>query len=82
MEGREDVQLELLRVTAENLKPVQTLVRSIFPVSYSDNFYRECLDNELVGAIFRCGEAIAIVAVKPESFETGPVLYIRSFGGA
>ncbi|KAF1762331.1 hypothetical protein GCK72_010593 [Caenorhabditis remanei] len=72
--------LKLQRVTPENLKTVRTLVTSIFPVSYSDKFYQECVDNELVGVIIHNGEAIAIVAVKPENFETGQVLYIRSFG--
>ena len=74
--------LKLQRVTPENLKTVRTLVTSIFPVSYSDKFYQECVDNELVGVIIHNGEAIAIVAVKPENFETGQVLYIRSFGGS
>ncbi|CAI2348168.1 unnamed protein product [Caenorhabditis sp. 36 PRJEB53466] len=70
----------LERVTQHNLKAVQTLVRSIFPVTYSDKFYQECVENDLVGVILRNGEAIAIVAVKPENFESGPCLYIRSFG--
>ncbi|PIC42300.1 hypothetical protein B9Z55_009424 [Caenorhabditis nigoni] len=78
--GDEQLQLQLEPVTAENLKTVRTLVASIFPVSYSDKFYQECLENDLVGVIVKNGEAIAIVAVKPENFESGLVLYIRSFG--
>ncbi|CCD61771.1 N-terminal methionine N(alpha)-acetyltransferase NatE [Caenorhabditis elegans] len=74
------LELRLQRVTAENIKTVRILVSSIFPVSYSDKFYQECMNNELTGVVIRNGEAIAIVAVKPENFETGRVLYIRSFG--
>ncbi|EGT39834.1 hypothetical protein CAEBREN_22845 [Caenorhabditis brenneri] len=80
-ESTEDsIDLKLERVTTENLKSVRILVTSIFPVSYSDKFYQECTENELTGVVIRHGEAIAIVAVKPESLECGPVLYIRSFG--
>uniref|UniRef100_A0A8R1EL14 Uncharacterized protein n=1 Tax=Caenorhabditis japonica TaxID=281687 RepID=A0A8R1EL14_CAEJA len=75
--------IDLERVTTQNMQTVRILVQSIFPVSYSPKFYQECLENELTGVLMRRGEAIAIVSVKPEQVDLfGAVLYIRSLGGA
>ncbi|CAI5446744.1 unnamed protein product [Caenorhabditis angaria] len=71
--------MELVRVTLENWKTVKTLVASIFPVSYSEKFFVECLENDLSQTIIVNNEAIAFVSVKPENFG-GDVLYVRSLG--
>ncbi|CAB3401586.1 unnamed protein product [Caenorhabditis bovis] len=70
----------LLTVSPENIWALRALVTSIFPVSYSDKFFQECLNNDLCRVIYKKRDAIAIVAVKPEQTEYGDVLYVRSLG--
>lgn len=72
--------MEFVRIDVGNIRSVRNLHSGIFPISYSNNFFEQILDNELCAALMLNGVCVGVVCCKFELVGCKKTLYIMSLG--
>ncbi|KJH43010.1 acetyltransferase, GNAT family [Dictyocaulus viviparus] len=72
--------MELVQIDANNLRSVKNLHAGIFPIVYSDKFFKQIQNNELCSVLMLNGNCVGAVCCKYELVGCLKALYIMSLG--